>query len=139
MSITLRRHIRRHLCENYCSQCGEYIYNPFTRRKIRHYHAKKFQKYNSLCIQRLRIYPKLYMVEWERRFPNVMRLMLTKEELMLGITKVRARRIQSCRIWTIDEWNTYNPSLTISYSYGMRRLPPNDICDILFVPDLTLF
>lgn len=136
--LWLMQHVRNHLDQHYCSTCGEYIYNPYVRRKIRHYHAIKYrQRYNPILNQRLLIRPQSRMIEWTRRFPHVLRLVLSMKQISSGHTKILPRRTMSCRLWTIQEWNLFYPSLLVRET-GLLHLDKHDP-DILFVPDITFF
>lgn len=129
--------IRKQLDERYCSRCGEYMYNPFTKRKIRHYHHPR--KYINLLTRRLRIHPRTHLVEWTRHFPRVMRIIHSSTDIFFyGAVKPRfSKRIPSLRMWSIDEWNVMYPKLYIQEEEGLLRYSkPKGGMDILLTPDL---
>lgn len=132
--------IRKQLDERYCPHCGEYIYNPFRRRKIRHYHhLKKKHQFVPLVEQRLVIHPQHFLVEWRRRFPDVMKLILTEKEMFFynHIKPQFIHRIPALRMWTIDEWNTLNPTLYIWKTDGLTKIKLTPDHEILYTPDLV--
>lgn len=134
--------IRKQLNERYCPECGEYIYNPFNKRKIRHYHHLRTKhKFNAIAHERLRIYPHNQLVEWTRRSPFVMKLITSEEELVFyrGAKPRFVHRIPSLRMWTIDEWNILHPSIYIWKDECFQRLSDkNNGVDFLWTPDLVL-
>lgn len=137
-------HIRRHLDEHYCQRCGEYIYNPYTRRKIRHYHSSQYQqRYHPILYKRLVIRPQSHMVEWTRHFPHVLRLVLSKDEIRVGLCKILSKRIMAYRLWSVEEWNLFYPSLNVGEA-GLVCLSETTTKskkdqDVLFVPDISFF
>lgn len=134
--------IRKQLNERYCPECGEYIYNPFSRRKIRHYHHLRVKhKFTPLAQERLRIYPSNQLVEWTRRSPHVMKLMLSQEDLVFcrGLKPRFIHRIPAVRMWTIDEWNILHPSVHIWKHDCLQRIKNLDgHVDLLWAPDLLV-
>lgn len=133
--------IRKQLEERYCSRCGEYIYNPYAKRKIRHYHTYRKYKYTPLFMKRIKIHPKTQLVEWTRHFPHVMRLLHSSADIVFyGATKPRfSQRIPSLRMWSIDEWNLTYPTMSIwkedaLLGYSAR----NRVVDVLMTPNLLI-
>jgi len=130
--------IRMHLDRNYCDVCGEYIYNPFFDRRIRHFHSRRYrQRHIPLLQQRLRIYNNHMMVEFERRFPRVMTLPLEEDEDEDILFLRRAARIPALQLWTLEEWNLLYPSMACNL-YSIRI--PRTIIPIensLFIPTMN--
>lgn len=125
----MKEKIHQHLKEHYCKNCGEYIYNPYTSRHIHHYHSRHYYKYIPIMKERIRVHNRLQIVEWLRKFPKVLRIMEGK---------ILSRRIPSCRVWSITEWNMLYPCLYINeYNYGITTFNKH-ISDILFVPHIAL-
>jgi hypothetical protein len=137
----LKGYIRNHLNQHYCEKCGEYIYNPYPNRIVRHYHYHT-QRYNTILYNRIIVHSSSSMLEWGRRFPRVLRLMLSKQEIEAGITKVRANRMLASRMWTTNEWNLLYPQHRVDH-IGSTKLtvPPKELAlldDTLFTPDIVL-
>ena len=133
--------VRKQLEERYCPKCGEYIYNPFRQRKIRHYHhALPRYRFNTLPQKRLLIHARHQLVEWTRHFPRVMRLIISEDDLFFyrGIKPHFVHRIPSLRMWTIDEWNTLHPDIPIFKYDCLRRIQHPINLDVLWSPDLVL-
>lgn len=122
--------IRAHLDCRYCGVCGEYLYNPFPEREIRHWHYPCHrQRYLPLLEGRIRFHHDLMMVEWERRFPRVMRFPLAQGGV-LG--NRRAVRIPSLQLWSLDEWN-------LLYSWLPRNLGSVRFLPIAMSMESSLF
>lgn len=141
LSIFQKEIIRKQLDERYCSFCGEYIYNPYRRRRIRHYHhLRKKAKFVPLIRQRLSIHPRNQLVEWTRRFPNVMRLLTSEKQLLYyqGCKPHFVHRIPAVHMWTIDEWNLLYPTIFIWKHDGSQRIGYTNYLDYLFTPDLVV-
>lgn len=131
-------HIRNHLHEHYCHQCGEYIYNPHPNRRVRHYHYSYRERFNYLMYERVHVHHKSQLMEWTRHFPRVLRLILTRDEIEYGMIKVRSNRMLAYRLWSIDEWNMFYPLYSVKND-GMVRLSPERsilLTNVLFTPDL---
>lgn len=134
--------LRKQLNEKYCHCCGEYIYNPYRKRKIRHYHHHRYTvRYKPILYERILIYPQTQLVEWTRRFPHVMRLVLSEKD-MFFYNNFRSRfvhRIPSLRMWTIDEWNTIYPDAEIDADDCLKKLINHrTTMDIMHTPSLVL-
>jgi hypothetical protein len=131
--------IRAHLDRNYCDVCGEYIYNPFFDRRIRHFHSKRYRKrYIPLLQQRLRFYNHHMMVEFERRFPRVMRLPLEEDEEDEDTPLFqRAARIPALQLWTLEEWNLLYPSLACNLHSSRIPHTITPIESSLFIPTMN--
>jgi len=135
--------IRKQLNERYCSTCGEYIYNPFRKRKIKHYHLlRNHHKFTPLIQKRLLIHPRHQLVEWTRHFPNVMKLIVSGADLYF-YNKYKpqfVRRIPSVRMWSIEEWNNLCPSSFYIWKDDfLQRINTDRLksVDYLWVPDLV--
>lgn len=137
-----RTFIRKQLKERYCATCGEYIYNPFKRRKIRHYHYHQGYKYKYIPIlcERLVLYPSIQLVEWTRRFPNVMRLIISEKDMYFYNTmKPRyTHRIPAMRLWSMEEWNLMHPDIPLRADTGMKRIVQSPTHDPMFTPGLVI-
>lgn len=134
--------IRKQLNDRYCPICGEYIYNPFQRRKIRHYHYRQGYKFKYIPIlcERLVMYPSVQLVEWTRRFPNVMRLIISEKDMYFYNT-VKPRythRIPAMRLWTMEEWNLMHPEVPLRPEDGLKRIVSTTKCDPMFTPGLAI-
>lgn len=134
--------IRKQLTERYCHLCGEYIYNPYHNRQVKHYHHLKYHyKYTPLFEKRVLIHPQSQLVEWTRRFHKVLRLLITESDIIFykGMKPQFTRRIPSIRMWTINEWNDIHPNIRIFKTDGMTKFTKqsyhNDI-DTFWIPDL---
>lgn len=135
--------IHKQLDKKYCHQCGEYIYNPYRKRKIRHYHNyhRCSHHYKPLMSERIVIHNRSHLVEWTRRFPNVMRLIISTEDIVFynNIPQYFVHRIPALRMWTIEEWNMNYPEIRIQTEDGLRRLLPHNFpSDPMFIPSLVL-
>lgn len=138
--------IRKQLEERYCPHCGEYIYNPYKKRKIKHYHHslyKKVESWKHPFYQRIAIYPQCQFVEWQRRFPHVMRLMISDRDLFFyhAIKPQFIHRIPAVRMWSIDEWNLLYPHLPIKKDDGYKRLCSTSFpisLDFFYTPNLAV-
>lgn len=141
LSCLQKKLIRKQLNERYCATCGEYIYNPFKRRKIRHYHYHQGYKYKYIPIicERLVLYPSTQLVEWTRRFPNVMKLAISEKDIYFYDTiKPRyTHRIPAMRLWTMEEWNLIHPDIQLRPEDGMKRID-RTTCDPMFTPGLAI-
>lgn len=133
--------LRKQLDQKYCRRCGEYIYNPYRKRKLRHYHHMGYTiRSKPLLQERLLIHPRSHLVEWRRRFPNVMRLIISESDMFFyNILRPKfVHRIPSLRMWTIDEWNISYPNIMIQEDAGMKRLVNLPMMDTLYTPTLVL-
>ena len=133
--------IREQLDRRYCSHCGEYIYNPFRRRNIRHFHhLHRKHRFVPLLQQRVFIHAHTQLVEWTRRFPHVMRLLISETDLSFyrGFQPQYVHRLCAVRMWTVDEWNTLYPTLPIGREDCLQRIKRTDHIDCLYTPDLVL-
>jgi len=143
LSTLQKEIIRKQLNERYCPTCGEYIYNPFRKRKIKHYHSLRNHKFTYIIQKRLLIHPHNQLVEWTRHFPNVMKLIVADADLFFyNDSKPRfVHRIQSVRMWTIDEWNNLYPSSFYIWKNDLLQRINTDRLkgvDFLWVPDLVV-
>lgn len=130
--------VRKQLDERYCHRCGEYIYNPYRRRRVRHYHFHG-KRPVPLLYKRVVVHPRIGFVEWVRRFPNVMRLMVSPEDMsFFNARPVFVRRIPALRMWTIDEWNACHPALAIPNEDGLKTIRKREWVDMLHTPDLAV-
>lgn len=143
LSTLQKEIIRKQLDERYCSICGEYIYNPFRKRKIKHYHSIHNEKFTPLVQKRLLIHPHTQLVEWTRYFPNVMKLIVSDADLFFynNLKPVFIHRIPSVRMWTIEEWNDLYPSSFYIWKQDfVQRINSSRLkkIDFLWTPDLVL-
>ena len=141
LSSLQKEMIRKQLQDRYCPECGEYIYNPFRRRKIRHlHHLQKKKKFVPLLQKRVFIYPHNQLVEWTRHFPNVMKLLISEKDLFFykSFKPQFIHRIPAVRMWTIDEWNTLHPTIYIWKHDCIQRIQYTKHIDCLFTPDLMI-
>lgn len=133
--------IRNQLNTRYCPECGEYIYNPFKRRRIRHYHRLlRLNKYQRISQQRITIHPNHQLVEWTRRNPLVLKLMINDDDICF-YNNMKPRfihRIPAVRMWTIDEWNILYPNHYIWKTDCLKRLGTLTGTDPLWTPDLVV-
>ena len=117
--------IRKHLDRHYCRVCGEYMFPLFRDRDMRHIHILKYRtRYIPLANQRLNFHHRLGLVEWERRFPRVMRLPTVNTEAG------RSHRIPALRLWTLIEWNMLYPHLRNKYSKRIATISS------VFIPNM---
>lgn len=133
--------LRKQLEEKYCHRCGEYIYNPYRRRKIRHYHHRLSKaRCQPLLKERLLLHTQSRLVEWTRRFHNVMRLVITPQDMDFYKTRMPRflHRIPALRMWTMEEWNLLHPDIPVRVEDGLRRLVHNPPVDLLHTPNLVL-
>lgn len=136
-----REIIRNQLSTRYCPECGEYIYNPFKRRRIRHYHRLlRVNKYQNISHQRIIIHPNHQLVEWTRRNPSVMKLLINDDDIYFynNMKPCFIHRIPAVRMWTIDEWNTLYPNYAISKTDCLKRLGLLCGTDPLWTPDVVI-
>lgn len=140
LSAFQKKMLRKQLDERYCPRCGEYIYNPFNKRKIRHYHNPRLKhKFLPLLQERLLVHPRNQLVEWTRKFPHVMRLIISEDEL-LSYKNTRPQfihRTPSARMWTIEEWNLLYPDVYIWKDDCIQRIRHPTHLDVLWLPDLV--
>ena len=130
--------LRKQLDDRYCCRCGEYIYNPYRRRKIRHYHFDN-KRSVPLIYKRIVVHPRIGFVEWVRRFPRVMRLIVSPDDMAFFNAKpIFVRRIPAVRMWTIDEWNTLYPGLVIPNEDGLKTIRHRKWVDMIQTPDLLV-
>jgi len=130
--------LKTQLRGRYCERCGEYIFNPYPQRKIKHYHVGKHFKYQPIIKKRILIHPNLHLVEWERRFPRVMRFNLSPEEIFYGSMK-SSFRILAHRMWSVDEWNIHYPDTPIRLVDGFNRFNlTKPLHNILMTPNLVV-
>lgn len=132
--------IRKQLDERYCPQCGEYIYNPYRKRNIRHYHHLHTKlKFEHLFNERILVHPQSKLVEWRRKFPNVMKLIISEKDLYFyNIIKPQfIHRIPALKMWTIEEWNITYPTISIEKEDGLTRFYYKGH-NTLFTPDLIM-
>lgn len=130
--------IRKQLDERYCPRCGEYIYNPYRGRKVRHYHFHG-KRPVPLLYKRVVVHPRVGFVEWARRFPRVMRLVVSPRDMTYFNSKpIFVRRIPALRMWTIDEWNATYPDLAIPDEDGLKTIRKREWVDMLHTPDLAV-
>lgn len=130
--------IRKQLDERYCARCGEYIYNPYRGRKVRHYHFHS-KKPEPLLYKRVVVHPRMGFVEWQRRFPRVMRLVVSPHDLTYHHGKpIFVRRIPALRMWTVDEWNTSYPGIAVPNEDGLKTIKKREWVDMLHTPDLAV-
>lgn len=127
-------HMRRHMDAHYCPTCGEYMYCRYIMlRNIRHNHQHYKNCYVPKLFRRARVYRALGIIVWERHNPDVMRLVLSREERLAG---QRGRRLRSFYQWTIDEWNHLYPFAMVRDGEPLIRLPVCPLPDILYTPDM---
>lgn len=141
LSALQKEMIRKQLEERYCPECGEYIYNPFRRRKIQHFHhLQKKHKFVPLLQKRVLIHPHNQLVEWTRHFPKVMKLMTLERDIFFykNFKPQFIHRIPAVRMWTIDEWNTLHPTIYIWKEDCIQRIQYTKDMDCLFTPDLII-
>lgn len=123
-------HMRRHLDAHYCPTCGEYMYCRYLLRSIRHNHQHYKNCYVPKLLRRVRIHRGLDVVVWERHNPDVMRLVVSREQRQTG------RRLRSFYQWTIEEWNYLYPFAMIREGEPVVRLSECLLPDILYTPDM---
>lgn len=141
LSALQKEMIRKQLEERYCPECGEYIYNPFRRRKIRHFHhLRKKHRFVPLLEKRILIHPHNQLVEWTRHFPKVMKLLILERDVFFykSFKPQFIHRIPAVRMWTIDEWNTLHPTIYIWKHDCIQRIQYTKHIDCLFTPDLII-
>lgn len=141
MTALQKQMIRKQLEERYCPQCGEYIYNPFRRRKIRHFHhLRKKHKFTPLLQERIHIHCHHQLVEWKRRFPHVMRLLIVEKDLFFykNMKPYFVHRIPALRMWTVEEWNTLHPTIYIWKDAGIQQLVSLRLTNLMYTPDLMI-
>jgi len=151
----IRFAIQSHLKTHYCRVCGEYLkYNSGQRKPVIHLHDRdgkmrwnRKEMYVPPLLQHIHINSDLMIIEWKRRFPQVKRLpiheVITTNPSYVSIPK----RIQSIRLWHIDEWNLLYPDFSMSlkdrtqsshqYLTAMK-IKLMKVSGLLFVPDLVL-
>lgn len=133
--------IRQQLDQRYCPECGEYIYNPYRKRKIVHHHSRRRKfNYEPLMKQRILIHSKIQIVEWRRRFPRVMRLITSERDMMFynNMKPHFIRRIPALRVWSVDEWNIDYPEFFIYKEDRFITLMCSPPKDVLQTPHLLL-
>lgn len=137
--------IRQQLEERYCPHCGEYIYNPYKRRTIKHYHHSIYKKLKGkhLFYERMVVHPQSQLVEWTRRFPHVMRLVISERDYFFyNVMKPQfIHRIPALRMWTIGEWNLLYPEIPIKKDDVYKSITHStkgDNLDYLYTPHLVL-
>lgn len=141
LSTLQKEMLRKQLEERYCPTCGEYIYNPFRKRKIRHYHhLRRKHKFVPILQQRVHVHPRHQLVEWTRQFPHVMRLLISEKDLLFyrNVKPYFIHRIPVVRMWTIDEWNSLYPTIPIWKDDCVQRVQSIRHLDYLYTPDLMI-
>lgn len=130
----LYRKFRIHLDRHYCKKCGEYMSSAYPYRElIPHNHHYLKPKFFPLAFKRIKIHPKLKLVEWERHFPSVCKFPIG----MYRYTLPRRSRIPAFHLWTIQEWNMIYPELRLDPSDRYNRIidvPPFLFENPLFMP-----
>ena len=133
-----KRILREQLDQRYCPVCGEYMYNPYRLRSIRHYHHLiRKHRFIPLFQKRILIHVHNQLVEWTRRFPQVMRLLISEKNLAFSPPQF-VHRIPAVRMWTIDEWNLLYPILPIWKDGCSKRLNGPHPVDCLYTPNLLV-
>ena len=149
----IRLTIRNHLKTHYCRVCGEYLkYNKGQRKPVIHLHDyggkmkwNRREMYVPPLLRHIHINPDLMIFEWRRRFHEMKRLPIHECTSINSLYVSIPKRIQSIRLWHIDEWNLLYPEFSISlkdktphqYLITMKsRLL--QYSNLLFVPDLVL-
>jgi len=93
---------------------------------MRHIHITKYRtRYIPLANQRLHFHHRLGLIEWERRFPRVMRMPTTIKDAG------RSHRIPALRLWTLIEWNMLYPHMRNKGSKRIATMSP-----VLFIPNM---
>lgn len=104
---------RKHLEEHYCSCCGKYKYfcHPPSSKRIIPMHHHDFYKKNFEIplIKKIKIHPKLSLVELQREYSDVCMF----PHKMFNYNTRPGRRIKALAIWTIQEWNDLYPEINI--------------------------